>query len=54
MRKDRKTESRLVKSVMVYLTIDSLTKVCSSGNEMIIVSIAVVLISVILTLKVFD
>lgn len=54
MRKDRKTESRLVKSVMVYLTIDSLTKICTLDNEMIIVSIAVILVGVILTLKIFD
>ena len=54
MKKDREIESRLVKSVMVYLTIDSLAKVCASDNEIIIVPIAVVLIGVILTLKVFD
>lgn len=54
MKKGRKTESRLVKSVMIYLAIDGLAKVCVPDNEIIIVSIAVVLISVILTLKVFD
>ena len=54
MRKDKKAESRLIKSVMVYLTIDSLAKVCVPDNETIIVPIAVVLISVILTLKIFD
>lgn len=54
MRKDKKAESRLIKSVMVYLTIDGLAKVCVSDNEIIIVPIAVVLIGVILTLKVFD
>lgn len=54
MKKDREIESRLIKSVMVYLTIDSLAKVCASDNEIIIVPIAVVLIGVILTLKVFD
>lgn len=54
MRKDRKTESRLIKSVMVYLTIDSLAKVCTPDNEMIVVPIAAILVSVILTLKIFD
>lgn len=54
MRKDRKTESRLVKSVMVYLILDGLTKICVSDNEMIVVPIAVILIGVILTLKIFD
>lgn len=29
MRKDRRIESRLVKSVMVYLVVDSLTKICT-------------------------
>lgn len=52
--KNRKAESRLIKSVMVYLVVDSLAKVCASDNEIIIVPIAVVLIGVILTLKVFD
>lgn len=54
MRKNRKAESRLIKSVMVYLVTDGLAKVCTLDNEMIIVPIAVVLIGVILTLKVFD
>jgi hypothetical protein len=54
MRKDRKAESRLIKSVMVYLTIDSLAKICTLDNEMIIVPIAVILVGVILTLKIFD
>lgn len=54
MKKDREIESRLVKSVMVYLVVDSLTKICTLDNEMIIVLIAIVLIGVILTLKVFD
>lgn len=54
MRKGRKTESRLVKSVMMYLVTDGLAKICVSDNEMIVVSIAVILVGVILTLKVFD
>jgi hypothetical protein len=54
MKKDREIESRLVKSVMIYLTIDGLAKVCVPDNEIIIVPIAVILVSVILTLKVFD
>lgn len=54
MKKDREIESRLIKSVMIYLTIDSLAKVCVPDNEIIIVPIAVILVSVILTLKVFD
>jgi hypothetical protein len=54
MKKDREIESRLIKSVMIYLTIDGLAKVCVPDNEIIIVPIAVILVSVILTLKVFD
>lgn len=54
MRKGRKAESRLIKSVMAYLVVDGLAKVCTLDNEIIIVPITVVLISVILTLKVFD
>jgi hypothetical protein len=54
MKKDREIESRLIKSVMIYLTIDGLAKVCAPDNEIIIVPIAVILVSVILTLKVFD
>lgn len=54
MKKGRKTESRLVKSVMIYLAIDGLTKICVSDNEIIIVPIAVILVGVIFTLKVFD
>lgn len=54
MRKDRRTESRLIKSVMTYLVTDGLAKVCTLDNEIIIVPIAVILVSVILTLKVFD
>lgn len=54
MRKDRKIESRAVKSIMIYLVVDGLAKVCVSDNEIIIVPIAVILVSVILTLKVFD
>lgn len=54
MRKDRKTESRLIKSVMVYLVVDGLAKICTLDNEIIIVPIAVILVGVILTLKVFD
>lgn len=54
MRKDRKIESRAVKSIMIYLVVDGLAKVCVPDNETIIVPIAVVLISVILTLKIFD
>lgn len=54
MKKDREIESRLIKSVMIYLTIDDLAKVCVPDNEIIIVPIAVILVSVILTLKVFD
>lgn len=54
MKKDREIESRLIKSVMIYLTIDGLAKVCIPDNEIIIVLIAVILVSVILTLKVFD
>ena len=54
MKKDREIESRLVKSVMIYLTIDGLAKVCVPDNEIIIVPIAVILVGVILTLKVFD
>lgn len=54
MKKDREIESRLIKSVMIYLTIDGLAKVCIPDNEIIIVPIAVILVSVILTLKVFD
>lgn len=52
--KGRKTESRLVKSVMIYLAIDGLAKICVSDNEIIIVPIAVILVGVIFTLKVFD
>ena len=52
--KNRKAESRLIKSVMIYLVVDGLAKVCVPDNETIIVPIAVVLISVILTLKIFD
>lgn len=54
MRKDRKTESRLVKSVMVYLILDGLTKICASDNEITIVPIAVIFVGVVLTLKIFD
>lgn len=54
MKKDREIENRLIKSVMIYLTIDGLAKVCVPDNEIIIVPIAVILVSVILTLKVFD
>lgn len=54
MKKDREIESRLIKSVMIYLTIDGLAKVCVPDNEIIIVPIAVIFVSVILTLKVFD
>lgn len=54
MRKDRKTESKLIKSIMMYLVVDGLAKICTLGNEMIIVPIAVVLIGAILTLKIFD
>ena len=54
MKKDREIESRLIKSVMIYLIIDGLAKVCVPDNEIIIVPIAVILVSVILTLKVFD
>lgn len=54
MRKGRKAESRLIKSVMVYLVVDGLAKVCVSDNEIIIVPIAVILVGVIFTLKVFD
>lgn len=54
MKKDREIESRLIKSVMIYLTIDGLAKVCIPDNEIIIVPVAVILVSVILTLKVFD
>lgn len=54
MKKDREIESRLIKSVMIYLTIDGLAKVCVPDNEIIIVPIVVILVSVILTLKVFD
>ena len=54
MRKDGKEESRLIKSVMAYLVTDGLAKVCVPDNEIIIVPIAVILVSVILTLKVFD
>lgn len=54
MRKGRKTESRLVKSVMMYLVTDGLAKICVSDNEMIVVPVAVILVGVILTLKVFD
>lgn len=54
MRKDRKTESKLIKSIMMYLVVDGLAKICTLDSEIIIVPIAVVLIGVILTLKVFD
>lgn len=54
MRKDRKTESKLIKSIMMYLVVDGLAKICTLDNEIIIVPIAVVLIGVILTLKIFD
>lgn len=54
MRKDGKEESRLIKSIMIYLVVDGLAKVCVSDNEIIIVPIAVILIGVILTLKIFD
>jgi hypothetical protein len=54
MKKDREIESRLIKSVMIYFTIDGLAKVCVPDNEIIIVPIAVILIGVILTLKIFD
>lgn len=54
MRKDRQTESKLIKSVMVYLVVDGLAKICTLDNEIIIVPIAVILVGVILTLKVFD
>lgn len=54
MKKDREIESRLIKSVMIYLTIDGLAKICVSDNEMIVVPIAVILVGVIFTLKVFD
>lgn len=54
MRKGRKTESRLIKSIMVYLVVDGLAKICTLDNEIIIVPIAVILVGVILTLKVFD
>lgn len=54
MKKDREIESRLIKSVMIYLTIDGLAKVCVPDNEIIIVPIAVILVSVIFTLKIFD
>lgn len=54
MRKDGKEESRLIKSIMIYLVVDGLAKICVPDNEIIIVPIAVVLVSVILTLKVFD
>jgi hypothetical protein len=54
MRKDGKEESRLIKSVMAYLAIDGFAKICTLDNEIIIVPIAVVLVSVIFTLKIFD
>lgn len=54
MKKDREIESRLIKSVMMYLVTDGLAKICVSDNEMIVVPIAVILVGVILTLKVFD
>lgn len=54
MKKHREIESRLIKSVMTYLAIDGLAKICVSDNEIIIVPIAVILVGVIFTLKVFD
>lgn len=54
MRKGRKAESRLIKSVMTYLVVDGLAKVCVPDNEIIIVPIAVILVGVIFTLKIFD
>lgn len=54
MRKDRQTESRLIRSIMMYLVVDGLAKICTLDNEIIIVPIAVILVGVILTLKVFD
>lgn len=52
-RKERKTESGMIRSVMIYLLIDAMAKYCTYENEFYILILTILITSVILTLKIF-
>ena len=53
-REERKIESGMVRSVMMYLFVDAMAKYCIQENELYILMLTILMTSVVLTIKYFE